>query len=120
MGLLGTTGMRAAVLSLRQPHLYREVWDEAPGYDDIMRFWEGPIEMVRALEAQHFIKIYCAVGISSMTRVNDWEKIVGRTPRLTRKPRRRRLRGDWPGPHAVFLLTWPLEEQAACLEARRR
>ena len=46
--LLGATGMRAAVLSCGNPHLYREVWDEAPGYDDIMRFWEGPIDMAPA------------------------------------------------------------------------
>ena len=52
--------MRAAVLSCGNPHLYREVWDEAPGYDDIMRFWEGPVAMAQALESQHFIKIRCA------------------------------------------------------------
>ena len=101
--LLGTTGMRAAVLSCGNPHLYREVWDEAPGYDDIMRFWEGPIEMVRdsrgAALHQNLLR-----GRHQLDDAGErLGKIVGGTPRLTRKPQRRRLRGDRPGPHAIFL-----------------
>ena len=116
--LLGTTGMRATVLSCGNPHLYREVWDEAPGYDDIMRFWEGPIDMVQPLEVQHFIQIRCAVGISSMTRVNDWEKLLEMLPRFLEAESVVALGEIGLDPTQYFSLAWPMEEQAACFEAQ--
>ncbi len=116
--LLGATGMRAAVLSCGNPHLYREVWDEAPGYDDIMRFWEGPVGMAQALEAQHFIKIRCAVGISSMTRVNDWENLLEEIPGFLEDENVVALGEIGLDPTQYFSLTWPMEEQTACLEAQ--
>jgi len=116
--LLGTTGMRAAVLSCGNPHLYREVWDEAPGYDDIMRFWEGPIEMAQALEAQHFIQIRCAVGISSMTRVSDWEMLLEEMPGFLEDESVVALGEIGLDPTQYFSLSWAMEEQTACLEAQ--
>ena len=116
--LLSTTGMRAAVLSCGNPHLYREVWEEAPGFDDIMRFWEGPIEAAEAFEAEHFIQIRCALGVSSMTRVKDWEKLLDALPGFLENPRVVALGEIGLDPTQYFSLAWPMEEQAACLEAQ--
>ncbi len=118
--LLSTTGMRAAVLSCGNPHLYREVWEEAPGFDDVMRFWEGPVAMAEAFEAQHFIRIRCAVGISSMTRVHDWERLLKELPAFLEDPRVVALGEVGLDPTQYFSLTWPMEEQTACLEAQAR
>lgn len=116
--LLGTTGMRAAVLSCGNPHLYREVWEEAPGFNDIMRFWEGPLRAARDFEAEHFIQVRCALGVSSMTRVRDWEKLLEELPGFLDDPRVVALGEVGLDPTQYFSLAWPMEEQAACLEAQ--
>lgn len=118
--LLGTTGMRAAVLSCGNPHLYREVWEEAPEFDDIMRFWEGPLDLADVSEAQHFIKIRCALGLSAMTRVSDWEKLLPALSGFMEHPRVVALGEIGLDPTQYFSLTWPMEEQVACLEAQAR
>lgn len=118
--LLGTTGMCAAVLSCGNPHLYREVWEEAPGFDDLMRFWEGPIAMAEASEAQHFIQVRCAVGISSMTRVRDWERLLPELDGFLEHPHVVALGEVGLDPTQYFSLAWAMDEQTACLEAQAR
>ncbi|MFQ5895775.1 MAG: TatD family hydrolase, partial [Nitrospinota bacterium] len=117
---LAMTGLVGAVLSCGNPHVHREMWEEAPGPEDIRRFWESPIRLARVSEEKHFIRLGCAVGISSMMRVRDWPRLVEALPGYLRDPHVVAVGEVGLDPAQYFGLTWPLEDQARCLEAQAR
>ena len=55
---LGMAGMAAVVLSAGNPHLYREIHDEAPNWADVQRYWDGPIRLAAVAEEKHFLKAF--------------------------------------------------------------
>ena len=73
-------GMAGAVLSCGNPHVHREIWRRAPGPEDVRRLWDSPLRMAEAAEAKHHIRAMCAVGVSSMTRVDGWERLIDALP----------------------------------------
>ena len=114
------TGMVGAVLSCGNPHVYREIWETPPTAGDILRFWEFPIRMARVSEEKYFMRIRCAVGVSSMTRVEDWETLIEKLPGHLSDPHVAAVGEAGLDPSQYFGLTWPLEDQARCLEAQAR
>ncbi|RMF93147.1 MAG: hypothetical protein D6736_02200 [Nitrospinota bacterium] len=118
--LLGMSGMVGAVLSCGNPHVYREIWEEVPGPEEIRRFWENPIRLARVSEEKHFIRLKCAVGISAMTRVRDWPQLVKLLPRYLQDPHVVAVGEVGLDPGQYFGFTWPLADQARCLEAQMR
>ena len=112
------TGMAGAILSCGNPHVYREIWESPPKAEDIFRFWDSPIRMARVSEEKYFMRIRCAVGISSMTRVEGWESLVERLPQYLNDPHVVAVGEAGLDPSQYFQLTWPLEDQARCLEVQ--
>ncbi|MEK7854296.1 MAG: hypothetical protein AAB272_05090, partial [candidate division NC10 bacterium] len=79
---LSMTGMVACVISAGNPAVYREVLTEPPGPAEIRRCWEHPIRFARLSERRHFVRVFVAVGVSSVTRVRDWERLVEAIPEV--------------------------------------
>jgi len=118
--LLSVTGMAGAVLSCGNPHVHREIWEAPPGSEDIARYWEGPLRLARVAEEKHFVRVRCALGVSSMTRVRDWDALLERLPALLDDPLVAALGEVGLDPTQYFGLAWDLEDQARCLEAQAR
>ncbi|MEE9240463.1 MAG: TatD family hydrolase [bacterium] len=118
--LFAMTGMAGAVLSCGNPHVYREIWEAPPTAEDIFRFWDSPIRMARVSEEKHFMRLRCAVGVSSMTRVEGWEKLIEKLPEYLDDPHVAAVGEAGLDPSQYFQLTWPLEDQERCLEAQAR
>jgi len=117
---LGMAGMAAVVLSAGNPHLYREIHDEAPDWADVQRYWDGPIRLAAVAEEKHFLKAFVAVGISSMTRVEQWKVAVARLPEYLEMPNVVALGETGIDPVQYFGMDWPLEEQKIVLEEQVR
>lgn len=118
--LFAMTGMAGAILSCGNPHVYREIWEAPPTAKDIFRFWDSPIRMARVAEEKHFMRLRCAVGVSSMTRVEGWEELIEKLPEYLDDPHVAAVGEAGLDPSQYFQLTWPLEDQARCLEAQAR
>lgn len=117
---LGMTGMAAVVLSAGNPHVYREIHDEVPGLADVKGYWDGPIRLAAVAEEKHFLKAFVAVGISFMTRVQQWEAAVELLPEYLRMPRVVALGETGIDPVQYFGMDWPLEDQKAAFEEQVR
>ncbi len=118
--LLSMTGLAGAILSCGNPHVHREIWTAVPGPEDIRRMWDAPLRLARVAEEKHFIRVRCAVGISSMTRVREWEKLVDALPGYLEDPNVVALGEVGIDPGQYFGFSWPLADQARCLEAQAR
>ncbi len=118
--LFAMTGMAGAILSCGNPHVYREIWETPPTAEDIFRFWDSPIRMARVAEEKHFMRLRCAVGVSSMTRVEGWEELIEKLPEYLDDPHVAAVGEAGLDPSQYFQLSWPLEDQARCLEAQAR
>ena len=118
--LQAIAGMAGTILSCGNPHVYREMWDHAPNADDVRELWESPMRFAEAAEEKHFIQVRCALGISSMTRVEGWEELIDALPGYLADPRVVALGEVGLDPGQYFGFGWPLDEQAACLEAQAR
>ncbi len=118
--LQGMCGMAGAVLSCGDPHVHREVWRRAPGPQDVRRLWDSPLRMAEAAEAKHRIRARCAVGVSPVTRVEDWERLVDALPGYLENERVAALGEVGLEPAQLFGLSWALEDQSRCLEAQAR
>ena len=118
--LQGMCGMAGSVLSCGNPHVHREIWKRAPGPEDVRRLWESPLRMAEAAEAKHHIRAMCAVGVSSMTRVDGWERLIDALPGYLENERVAALGEVGLDPGQYFGFSWDLEEQAKCLEAQAR
>ena len=71
-------------------------------------------------EEKHFLKAFVAVGISSMTRVVQWQEAVERLPEYLKMPNVVALGETGIDPVQYFGLDWPLEEQKLVLEKQIR
>ena len=118
--LFAMTGMAGAILSCGNPHVYREIWEAPPTAEDIFRFWDSPIRLARVAEEKYFMRLRCAVGISSMTRVEGWEKLTEALPRYLEDPHVVAVGEAGLDPSQYFQLAWELDDQARCLEAQAR
>lgn len=118
--LLAIAGMAGTVLSCGNPHVYREIWHEVPSAGDVRGLWESPLRFAEAAEEKHFVRVGCALGISSMTRVDAWEQLIEALPDYLADPRVVALGEVGLDPGQYFGHGWSLEEQAECLEAQAR
>jgi len=118
--LFAMTGMAGAVLSCGNPHVHREIWETPPSAADIFRFWDSPIRLARVAEDKHFMRLRCALGVSSMMRVDGWEKLTEKLPEYLDDPHVVAVGEVGLDPSQYFQLTWPLEDQERCLEAQAR
>lgn len=113
-------GMAGAVLSCGNPHVHREIWRRAPRAEDMRRLWDSPLRMAEAAEAKHRIRTRCAVGISAMTRVEGWERLLDALPGYLENERVAALGEVGLDPGQYFGFSWDLEDQARCLDAQAR
>ena len=113
-------GWRAPSSHAGTPHVHREIWKRAPGPEDVRRLWESPLRMAEAAEAKHHIRAMCAVGVSSMTRVDGWERLIDALPGYLENERVAALGEVGLDPGQYFGFSWDLEDQARCLEAQAR
>ena len=118
--LQAISGMAATILSCGNPHVYREMWDHVPTAADVKELWESPLRFAEAAEEKHLISVRCALGISSMTRVDGWPELIDALPDYLADPRVVALGEVGLDPGQYFGFGWPLEEQAECLEAQAR
>ena len=108
---LGATGIAAAIISAGNPHVHREIHEEVPDLADVRRYWDEPIRLAARAETMHFFKVYVAVGISMMTRVQDWEQALELIPSYLEKPHVVAIGETGVDPVQYFGMGWPLEDQ---------
>ncbi len=118
--LQAIAGMAATVLSCGNPHVYREMWDHVPTAGDVKELWESPLRFAEAAEEKHMIRVRCALGISSMTRVEGWQQLIDELPDYLAEERVVALGEVGLDPGQYFGFGWPLDDQAECLEAQAR
>lgn len=117
---MGACGLQAAILSAGNPHATREIVTEPPRAQEVFRLWDQPIRMAALAEEKHFFKLFVAVGISAMTRVEECDRILARMPEYLRDPRVVAVGEIGLDPVQYFGLAWPLEEQGRVLEEQAR
>jgi predicted metal-dependent TIM-barrel fold hydrolase len=117
---LGAIGTKALILSAGNPHVHREIHQETPDLEDVRRYWDGPIQLATVSEKKHFIRAYVAVGISSMTRVNQWEQVIDMMPEYLKMPFVVAVGETGIDPIQYFEMHWPLDEQKVMLEEQVR
>jgi predicted metal-dependent TIM-barrel fold hydrolase len=83
---LGATGCAAVVLSAGNPHVFQEVHDEVPDINDMVRYWEGAIKFSPMAEKRYLMKVFVALGVSFMTRWQQWEKGIELLPNYLKTP----------------------------------
>ena len=114
--ILGMCGVRAVVLSCSNPNVHREIHSEPPGYEAMLRYWEGPLLLSRAAERTHFFQVYLGIAISSQTRVNDIDRLLVKMEELLQDEAVVAVGELGLDPIQYFGFSWPLEEQAVVME----
>ena len=117
---IGSTGVAAVVISAGNPHVHREIHDEVPDLNDVRRYWEEPIRFSKSAENMHFFKVFVGVGISFMTRVDQWEQALDLIPELLKKSNVVAIGETGIDPVQYFDMRWPIEEQKIVLEEQVR
>ena len=117
---IGSTGVAAVVISAGNPHVHREIHDEVPDLADVRRYWEEPIRFSESAEKMHFFKVFVGIGISFMTRVDQWEQALELIPDLLKKPNVVAIGETGIDPIQYFGMRWPLEEQKIVFEEQVR
>lgn len=117
---LGSTGAAAVVISAGNPHVHREIHVEVPDLADVRRYWEEPIRFSQSAEKMHFFKVFVGVGISFMTRVDQWEQALELIPGLLAMPNVVAIGETGIDPVQYFGMRWPLDEQKVVLEEQVR
>ncbi len=113
---IGSTGAAAVVISAGNPHVHREIHDEVPDLADVKSYWEEPIRFSDAAEKMHFFKVFVGVGISFMTRVDQWEEALELMPDLLKKPSVVAIGETGIDPVQYFDMRWPIDEQKIVFE----
>jgi predicted metal-dependent TIM-barrel fold hydrolase len=108
---IGATGIAAAVISAGNPHVHREIHENVPNLADVRRYWDGPVRLAAVSEEKHFFKTFVAVGISFMTRVEQWEQAIALMPQYLQMPEVVAVGETGLDPVQYFGMEWPLEEQ---------
>lgn len=117
---VGATGISAAIISAGNPHCHREIHTEVPDLADTKRYWDEPIRLAARAEQMHFFKVFVGVGISMMTKVDEWEKAVDLMPQYLKDPHVVAIGETGLDPVQYFGMGWPLDEQKAAFEAQVR
>lgn len=117
---IGSTGVAAVVISAGNPHVHREIHDEVPDLNDVRRYWEEPIRFSKSAENMHFFKVFVGVGISFMTRVDQWEQALDLIPELLKKSNVVAIGETGIDPVQYFGMRWPVEEQKIVFEEQVR
>lgn len=117
---IGSTGVAAVVISAGNPHVHREIHDEVPDLNDVRRYWEEPIRFSKSAENMHFFKVFVGVGISFMTRVDQWEQALDLIPELLKKSNVVAIGETGIDPVQYFGMRWPIEEQKIAFEEQVR
>lgn len=117
---VGATGIAAAILSAGNPHDRREVHQEVPDAEELLRIWEHPIRLAPWTEKKHLFRVFVAVGISSMTRVANWERALELMPEYLRRPGVVAVGEAGLDPVQYFGMQWPLDEQKVVLAEQLR
>ena len=117
---IGSTGVAAVVISAGNPHVHREIHDEVPDFNDVRRYWEEPIRFSKSAENMHFFKVFVGVGISFMTRVDQWEQALDLIPELLKKSNVVAIGETGIAPVQYFGMRWPIEEQKIVFEEQVR
>ena len=117
---IGSTGVAAVVISAGNPHVHREIHDEVPDLNDVRRYWEEPIRFSKSAENMHFFKVFVGVGISFMTRVDQWEQALELIPELLKKSNVVAIGETGIDPVQYFGMRWPIEEQKIVFEEQVR
>jgi len=117
---IGSTGVAAVVISAGNPHVHREIHDEVPDFNDVRRYWEEPIRFSKSAENMHFFKVFVGVGISFMTRVDQWEQALDLIPELLKKSNVVAIGETGIDPVQYFGMRWPIEEQKIAFEEQVR
>ncbi|HEV8664117.1 MAG TPA: TatD family hydrolase [Candidatus Methylomirabilis sp.] len=115
---LSMTGMVACVISAGNPAVYREVLTEPPGPAEIRRCWDHPIHFARLSERRHFVRVFVAVGVPSVTAVREWARLVEVLPEVAKDPAVVAIGEIGLDPVQHFGLTWPMADQEACFAAQ--
>ncbi len=117
---IGATGVAAIVISAGNPHVHRELHDQVPDLADVKRYWEEPVRLSPEAEKKHFFKVYVSVGISFMTRVNEWEQAIALMPGYLKNPCVVAIGESGIDPIQYFEMGWAVDEQKTVLEAQVR
>ena len=117
---IGSTGVAAVVISAGNPHVHREIHDEVPDLNDVRRYWEEPIRFSKSAENMHFFKVFVGVGISFMTRVDQWEQALDLIPELLKKSNVVAIGETGIDPVQYFGMRWPIEELKIVFEEQVR
>ena len=117
---LGATGISAAVISAGNPHVHREIHDDIPDLVDVRSYWDEPIRLAAKAEAMHFFKVYVGVGVSMMTRVDQWERAIELIPDYLKYPQVVAIGETGIDPIQYFGMGWPIDDQQAAFEAQVR
>jgi len=113
---IGSTGAAAVVISAGNPHVHREIHEEVPDLADVKRYWLEPIRFSAAAEKMHFFKVFVGVGISFMTKVDEWEEALELIPDLVKDPCVVAIGETGIDPVQYFDMQWPIEEQKIAFE----
>lgn len=117
---LGATGCAALVISAGVPNLlHLEVHEEMPDLADLRYYWGQPIRFAPLAEAKHYIKVYVAIGLSSMSGWKDWEKALELMPEYLKDPHVIGIGEIGLDPRQIQY-QWPMEEQEVALAEQTR
>ena len=108
---LGLTGCAAVVLSVGNPHVFQEIHDEVPDWDDMRHYWTGAIRFAPEAEKKHLIKVFVALGISYMSYWKDWEKAIEELPKYLKMPHVVAIGETGIDPWQYWGFTWPSDDE---------
>lgn len=117
---VGATGIAAAIISAGNPHVHREIHEEVPDLADVRRYWDEPIRLAAKAEAMHFFKVFVGVGISMMTKVDQWEQALELLPTYLKSPYVVAIGETGIDPVQYFNMGWDLADQKRAFEAQVR
>jgi predicted metal-dependent TIM-barrel fold hydrolase/catechol 2,3-dioxygenase-like lactoylglutathione lyase family enzyme len=118
--LVGSSGIAAMVLSAGNPHDRAVLVEKIPTAEDILSAWDYPIWFGPQAEKKHLYRVFVAVGISTHTKVEQWEKLIEALPEYLRKPNVVAIGETGLDPIHYFGMDWPIPEQKEALAEQVR
>jgi predicted metal-dependent TIM-barrel fold hydrolase len=113
--LMAMTGLKGAVLSSGNPYIYREVLEEPPGEAEIMRHWKQSLRISKTAPGSHFIHLFVAAGISSMTFVRDCDILLEHLAEISQLDDVVAIGEVGIDPVQYFGMQWPIDDQRRVL-----
>lgn len=118
--LVGATGIAATVLSAGNPFDRPLLVERIPTADDVCKMWDYPIWLSSQAERKHLYKVFVAIGISTHTKVENWEQLIGLLPEYLKKPNVIAIGETGLDPIHYFGMDWPIAEQKEALAEQVR